>query len=86
MSNLWNSFVEHLLGEEGKLDEFLSISDANIEQWLTENGFDASMDQIAQAAPKYELSDDDLEKVAGGKVTLHGLQDMLAQQFRSGLT
>lgn len=76
--SVWDRFLETLAGN-GKLDEFCSLDESDIERWLTENGFDVSVAELVAAAPKEKLDDGDLDAVSGGRVTIHSVQDIQAE-------
>jgi hypothetical protein len=84
---IWDRFMERLVAEEGKLDEFCNLSDADISQWLLDNNMGVTMDQLAEALPVRALSDEELDSVGGGRavwVSLQGVVKDNARRFQSG--
>jgi hypothetical protein len=75
-NNIWDQFMNRLVSEEGKLDEFCNLADADIDRWLVENDMGVTIDQLVKASPRL-LSDLELDNVTGGKVTIYGLQAMV---------
>lgn len=74
-NNIWEQFMIRLVEDKDKLDEFCNLADTDIEAWLVTNDMGVTIDQLYAASPKIELSDAELEDVAGGKVTIHSLQN-----------
>jgi len=69
---LWDRFIQRL-NEAGKLDEFCALHDTDIDAWLEEHHMGVTVDQLAAAAPKVRLSDDDLDNLSGGRLVLHAI-------------
>jgi len=69
---LWDQFI-HKLNDTGMLDEFCSLHDTDIDTWLEEHHMGVTVDQLAAAAPKVKLNDDDLDNLSGGRVILLAL-------------
>ncbi len=76
MSNcIWERFMTKLVEDKDKLDEFCNLPDADIEQWLVTNNVGVTIDQLHAASLKLKLSDNELEDVTGGTVSICRLQD-----------
>ncbi|MDD3311406.1 hypothetical protein [Pseudodesulfovibrio sp.] len=71
-NTLWDRFIERL-NEAGKLDEFCALHDTDIDAWLEAHHMGVTVDQLAAAAPKVKLSDDDLDNLSGGRIVLHAI-------------
>lgn len=70
--SLWDQFIRRL-NDAGKLDEFCALHDTDIDAWLEEHHMGVTVDQLAAAAPKARLSDDDLDNLSGGRIVLHAI-------------
>ena len=80
MSNIWDQFMEQLVDNKDKLDEFCNLADCDIDKWLEDNKMGVTIDQLVAASPKIELSEADLDGVAGGKIVLHSVQNIVKEE------
>lgn len=81
-ADIWTIFMKKLTQTEGKLDEFCNLSDSDIDTWLEKNNMGVTIDELVAASPKMKLEDEDLEKIAGGKIVLHSLLNTLQTEVR----
>lgn len=80
MSGLWDTFMKRL-DEAGKLDEFCKLDADDVDGWLEANGLGLTVDQLVKALPKHQLSDDELDDVAGGKFVIYSVMDELRKRI-----
>jgi len=79
-TTLWDQFMERLVDNKDKLDEFCNLADCDIDKWLEDNKMGVTIDQLVAASPKVELSDTELDGVAGGKIAFHSLQNTVQEE------